>query len=500
MLTVMKHNIVIGLFVFVLFGVGFLNMIMPSRAKISELENRALETFPDFSESSLFSGKYFASLEAYYSDHFYNRENFVMVSQAINEYKGIHGADKVELVMMDTEQFVNNGGEDKTSQDRTGQETTLSGATESQPFDQAQSADESGEKLVLTQGIKNRIASTEDLNQRVRLLGKEELDLFSEIEPAKVAVPNHDTVLEQMAITDDEDLSGYKKNGILVVNDECYELFGYSEGSLNLYADAINSFAAMLPEGDQVYSLVVPGKIEFIKSEKYRNMAESHADAINYLNQQFSDAIRPVNVYTPLQEHSDEYIYFRSDHHWTALGAYYAYRAFAKAIGDRPYDLEDFEHVSVEGFLGTLYGHTLNKTVKEHPDTVDIYLPFVENDFKITTEGGAVLDWDVINMNYAKISNKYMVFISGDNPLSVIKTKAGTGRKILVFKDSYGNAFVPWLMNHYDEIHIIDPRHYDGGAVSYAKAHDIHEFMFLNYNVVIAGNTGFTKNIYKVTY
>ena len=479
----MKQKMIIGIFVITLIAVGMLNILFPNAATISELENRTLATIPELTKENFFSGDYFSGLESYYSDHFFNREGFVMISQNINEYKGIKGDDHVELVMMDTtDQFVQ-------------EEETPSGAAPKSTITEVIK-----KEIVLQQQLKKRIETNNDLNQLVRNFAKSDIEFFIEIEPVVLQKADNDTVLEQMAITNDGELSGNKQNGILVINDECYELFGYSKGALNVYADAINNFAELLPEGDKVYSAVVPGKIEFVKSDKYRNMAESHADSINYMNEQFNELITPVNIYTPIQEHSDEYLYFRSDHHWTALGAYYAYTAFAKTIGDIPYELEDFEREDVEGFLGTLYNRTLSRTVKENPDTVQIYHPFVENTFTIYTANGGALDWEVINMAYAKISNKYMVFISGDNPLSVIDTELDNGKKIMIFKDSYGNAFVPWLMNHYDEIHIIDPRHYEKGAISYALENDIHEFMFFNYNVVIAGHTGFANNIYKVSY
>ncbi len=487
----MKEKLIIILFVATLLGVGILNILFPGRESVSELENRNLATIPELSKEALFSGEYFSGLENYFSDHFFNREQFVMVSQTINEYKGIKGADQVELIVMDTTgQFVD---EEADEEDDTGSGASGSDGT-------ATDLEEDKKVIELPQQISKHIQTNNDLNIKVRNFASKDINRFASIEPVKIEKADNDVVLEQLAITEDQNLEGSKQNGILVINDECYELFYYSEGSLDVYADAINSFADQLPEGDKVYSAVVPGKIEFVKSEKYRNMAESQADSINYMNQQFSDRITPVNVYTPLQEHSDEYIYFRSDHHWTALGAYYAYTAFAKTIGDRPYELDEFETTEVEGFLGTLYNKSLSKAVKANPDTVTVYHPFVDSTFTIYTESGGVLDWDVINMAYAKISNKYMIFISGDNPLSIIDTDLDNGKKIMVFKDSYGNAFVPWLMSHYDEIYIIDPRHYNKGAISYAKEHDIHEFLFLNYNVVIAGHTGFAKNIYKVSY
>ncbi len=125
--------------------------------------------------------------------------------------------------------------------------------------------------------------------------------------------------------------------------------------------------------------------------------------------------------------------------------------------------MDQFEKTEIEGFLGYLYNKNFNRNVKNNPDTVEVYHPFVESEYTITTQGNRTINLDLINMNYAKKSNKYMVFLSGDNPLAVIDTNLDNGRKILVFKDSYGNAFVPYLTSHYDEIHIIDPRHYKKG-------------------------------------
>lgn len=477
----MKQRILISLFVVTLFVVGFINAFYPSAATISELENRTLETIPEVTKENFFSGEFFSRVEGYYSDHFFNREQFVLFNQTVNEYKGIKGKDSVELITTVARDEFADELEEEVAED-------IVAELEEEVI------------IELRQAKKTRITTANDLNQRVRNLAKAELEFFTDLEPIQVDVIDNESALEQLEITDNGDLSGGMSNGFLVVNDSCYELFGYSENSCTFYADGISGFADQLPEGDKVYSMVVPSHIEFIGSEKYRSMAESQADAINFINSEFSERVTPVNIYSALGAHADEYIYFRSDHHWTARGAYYAYTSFAKTIGDKPYELDAFEKDEVPGFLGTLYNKTLSKAVKANPDTVEIFKPFVENTFKIHTKGGSVVDYDVINMYWKNSSNKYMVFLSGDNPLSIIDTELDNGKKIMVFKDSYGNAFVPYLMNHYDEIYIIDPRHYNSGALTLAAENDIHEFLFLNYSVVIAGHTGFAKNIYKVSY
>jgi len=485
----MKQKIIIVLFVFIIIGVGCLNVLFPSPRLISELENRTLAVIPELNKEEFFTGEFFSGIESYYSDHFFKRELFVMFSQRVNEFKGLVGKDSVELITT--------LGRDESA---TSDESIADGLNveESDRSHEAEMVSEKG--ILLEYQKKDRIVSANDLNQKVRNLAKEEIAFSTTLEPAQLDTVDNDAVLEQLELTDDGDFSGGMMNEFLVVNDSSYEIFTYSETSCAFYAESINDFAAQLDESDKVYSIVAPSHIEFIESEKYRSMAESQADATNFINSGFNGQVTPVNIYNSLGEHSDEYIYFRSDHHWTALGAYYAYTAFAKTIGDKPYELDAFEKVDIEGFLGTLYNATYSRAVKANPDTVSVYKPFVESTYTIYTKGNQKLNYDVINMYWKKKPNKYMVFLSGDNPLSIIDTELDNGKKIMVLKDSYGNAFIPYLMNHYDEIYIIDPRHYDAGAITLAKENDIHEFLFINSAIVVAGHTSFAKKIYKVSY
>lgn len=480
------------LFVFlvILYFGFFANLFFPSRDKISELENRKLTDFPEMHKEELLSGEFFTTIESYYSDHFFQREDIVKWAYEAKKYRGFMGKDQVQLVNV-------------TNQDQFVQQEKEETEGKKEEVDHQELLPE--ENLEVAEKI---IENVEDLSGIARVYAQKEIQAYVEekdllmplMDEIESASTDEESYIEEMTITEEENLEGHKDNGVLIVNDTCYEIFGYSKKSCEYYANAINNFASNLDSTTQVYSLVVPSQIEFIKSNKYRDMAQSQAEAINYINSYLSEEVKAVNAYEPLAEHSEEYLYFRSDHHWTALGAYYAYTAYAKRIGDQPYGLESFNSYEVEGFLGTLYNKTLNTKVGNNPDTVTVYEPFVEHDYTIYTAGGGKLNWDLINKAYAKIANKYMMFMSGDNPLAIIDTALDNGKKALVFKDSYGNAFVPFLLSHYDEIHIIDPRHYQKGAISYAKENEIDDVLFLNYAVVIAGHTGFAENIYRVSY
>ena len=119
-----------------------------------------------------------------------------------------------------------------------------------------------------------------------------------------------------------------------------------------------------------IYSLIAPTNSEFVELRKHAGITDSQNNATAYLNSKFNDGITAVNVYDVLNEHKEEYIYFGSDHHWTALGAYYAYTAFMKTKGEEPVPLEEYKTVEIDNFLGSTYAKTRDKSIEKNPDTI----------------------------------------------------------------------------------------------------------------------------------
>ena len=178
--------------------------------------------------------------------------------------------------------------------------------------------------------------------------------------------------------------------------------------------------------------------------------------------------ITAVEVYDTLREHNDEYLYFRTDHHWTALGAYYSYVKFCEAAGLTPYSLNDRQEYRFEGFLGTLYAEAGSPAqLGNTPDTVHAWVPNGTNDIYITDKTGNRLryrgglvrtDTDTF---YANAASKYNCFIMGDHPLSEIHNETITdGSSIVVVKESFGNALVPFLVDHYEYVYVVDYRYF----------------------------------------
>ncbi len=175
-----------------------------------------------------------------------------------------------------------------------------------------------------------------------------------------------------------------------------------------------------------------------------------------------------VDVRSELAQHTDEYIYYRTDHHWTTLGAYYAYREYMKAIGRQPQPLENFEMVDVENFIGTHYSKSKNYNVV--PDV----LSYIESDALIEINGETNSIYEKEKLD---VRDKYAMFLRGNPGLATIKGN-GEGR-IMIIKDSYANCFVPFMINDFAQIDIYDMRYITMGLDRLIEEADYDEILFL---------------------
>jgi len=184
--------------------------------------------------------------------------------------------------------------------------------------------------------------------------------------------------------------------------------------------------------------------------------------AIDYIYGKMNEGIHTVSAFDNLRKHNAEYIYFHTDHHWTALGAYYAYQEFCKEKGIEYHKIEDFQTMEFPGFLGTFVSNSNNNAaLTANPDTVVAYVPNGTNAMTMHYTNGSVVDWFIINdvSSYAK-SELYATFVGGDRPFSYAHNPNITdGSAVMVVKDSYGNAFIPFLIDHYEYVYWVDARY-----------------------------------------
>ena len=263
---------------------------------------------------------------------------------------------------------------------------------------------------------------------------------------------------------------------------QAYELFGSTEAKAKAYAETINGFADNL-SGITVYDMVIPNHTEMGLPQRLKDSSapsSSQAENIKTIYSNLSEKVTPVNAFNYLADHNKEYIYFGSDHHWTGLGAYYAYAAFADTTKQSVLSLEDCTEQQIEGFTGTFS----NSVSGLDTDTVHYWEFPYEVTMDVTDESGTVNTYTSPYYQYAEAGTlTYGVFILGDHPLTVLKSaseNAEEGSKIAVVKESYGNAFVPYLTYNYEEVHVIDFRHYSGNLETYCRENGIDEVLFLN--------------------
>lgn len=278
---------------------------------------------------------------------------------------------------------------------------------------------------------------------------------------------------------------------VTIVRDRAMDIPSFVSGAVNRYAEMVTKTAEAFGEGVNVFSLVTPNSAQWYSPESLHTGSHDQKAMINKCYLSMGDMVNVVDAYSALEYHTDEYIYFRSDHHWTQLGAYYAYTAFCKAAGYEAKELTEFETGTDEGYLGYLYSLTRNyaqsKVLKDNPDAVTYYLPTVEtkaryyNDFSLST----AYKISVISTSYN--TGSYMCFLSGDHPVTVIESSA-EGGTIMVVKDSYANAFIPFLTEHFSKIIVVDARYFNASGypyfndlINFAKEQGVTDFLFLNY-------------------
>ena len=270
------------------------------------------------------------------------------------------------------------------------------------------------------------------------------------------------------------------------VGDTGYEMYTYVESTAKKYADNINAIADAVAGTATVYMLPAPLSSGITLPDAlygkdiFSDQKAAEDGIIGFMN----DKVVSVPLNKAMMAHRGEYIYFRTDHHWTATGAYYAYAEFCKAAGKTPTPLESYETEEFPGFLGTFYRDTNESShLGDNPDTVVAYHPLsTDATLDYTDKNGQVIRWPIIyDQSSAPASYKYGTFVGGDQPYTIIKNPALTdGSSCVVVKESFGNAFVPFLVDHYETVHVIDYRYWEGSVSDFVKTNGVDDVLFVN--------------------
>lgn len=429
---------------------GILFFSLPKK-KFSELERRNLSEFPKFSFESLASGEFTDKLSLYVSDNFIFRDIFVQQNFALEENRGFR-PDGIKIYS--------------------------SSKTQNSPSN-----------VPITNTLDNPVQNSDTETSSVVL--QEEV-LSQNIPEVQISDPSEYADLTKA------DLEGEKRGALFTIGDTALEIFYGNKNVASDYTQTINSVRNILPQDVRIFDMTVPTHFEFGLPSKYKgSYGREQKPFIDEIYTNLDAGITKVDAYSEILKNYNQgkYLYFRTDHHWTALGAYYAYVAFAKSAGFEPVPIEEYETKRIDKFLGTFYSSTYDSKLLSNPDFVEYYLPFTEYSMtNYKSDGVSTYKGTVIYQNIRSDSGGYLAFLGGDIPLSVIQTNNQTGKSIIVLKESYGNAFVPFLLPHYDTIYVADIRTFPFNLTDYVVEKNITDVLFCN-NIMTACSAARVINI-----
>lgn len=439
------HNLGIILFAGVMLLGAFLGLLFFARPKTSEKEKRSLAKYPSFTMKTFLNGEYFSDVSTWYSDTYPFRDALVSADQKL---KGLYGIESKTMMVGEEKQAdeipdINDNTEAVT-------ETTTAATTEAATGDT-----EAG-------------ATTEATTEKVR-----------EVDP-----PDSKGM--------DEEIQNQIQQNLYVKGDAAYSVYYFGKENCTNYVAALNNVAAELKGQTTVYNILVPNNSGVMLSEdELSKLAGSDQEqAIDYYYSIESDDVKTVDTIKTLREHNDEYLYFRTDHHWTQLAAYYVYQNFCKVKGIEAHDLSYYDKKEFKNFLGTFYSTLGNSNMEANPDTVDAYVPKGTNDMTFWDTDGKEWNWNVIyDVDSWASSSKYMTFIGGDRPMEVIENpQIKDGSSCVVLKESYGNCFVPFLVDHYQTVYVLDYRYTTVNVLDFVKEKQADDLIIIN-NITIIGST-----------
>ncbi len=415
------------------------SFIIPLRPTVSYIEKRELAKFPEFSVESLASGDYFDDITTWFSDTFPGRETWLEMASYTKSFYG-----NSEIMIGEEEEKFEDPVIDET-------EAPTEEATE---------------------------ASTE----------------FSETEAATESPTEGTIILDEEGTAPDapvEEWGGVdaganevtKSGTVIQIGDSLFTREYFNATYSSRYVSIVNGVAEKYADrGVRVVSAAPPQAIGvMVESEYMENLKSAdQAEIMSYFNENLSDQVYFVDTVSLLRDHNNEYIYFRTDHHWTALGAYYVYEAICEQLDLEPAALEDFEMWDQGRFIGSLY-YKAPKTKALTEDVVYAYNPAGDLTTRIYKKGGSSFEHTVLtDMSKSNANAKYMTFLAGDHPLvRIVNNDLPDAGNCLVIKDSFGNAMAPFFTQNYHKVYVVDYRYYSESMSTMIKSFEIDDVIFL---------------------
>lgn len=441
-------------FFLVLGGLTVASFLIPLRPVVSYSEKRELAKFPAFSMEALTDGSYFNDITTWFSDTFPGRETWL---EAANYINALHGYSSISF----SSDFV----------------AADSDSPDSFPDSSAGSTD-----------------PTESLPSKSQTSTKDTQPTEpSESQETSSSEPEQDTTepTEAETVPEETGWGGVNAGNVEIalgaaiqVGDTAFNQLGFSQVQSDRYIKTLSALAAELSEqGVRVISCPAPTSVGIMVEREYLEMLNCapQDEMLAYLHDRMADNVITVNTYANLVRHNNEYLYFRTDHHWTALGAYYAYEALCQALELEPVPLDQFQELDQGEFRGTLYGK-VKWPHKLKQDKVIAYVPPGDITVKAYYNNNArfVEKPLIADVSRRTVHETYLTFLGGDCALMEITNESiPDAPSCVVIKDSYGNCFIPYLTQHYYKVYAIDYReYYEMNLQTFADYFGIRDVIF----------------------
>lgn len=414
-------------------AIAFSLIFLKRSSGFSQSENRELYEFPEFSIESYLDGDFTQGITNFFTDTVPNREKLKSLTKSFKGLLGISpsNASVVGVINSDTldEKFTGTTNANKVS--------------------------------IYTGG--NKPQSSDDPS-----VTSASEDVSTTTTPTPATTPKPDSQSSAKPVD-----NNVIENGILIVNKgtdrvRAMELYGGGFKVGKKYAETLNRYKQDLGEFVNVYNMCIPMAVAYYLPEEFSDQSASIPDNIKNISS-YLNGVADIDVYSVLKEHTDEYIYSRTDHHWQPLGAYYAAKAFADTALVDFKGLDTYEKCVKDVFVGTLYGSSGEEELNRHPDSFTYYKPSNEYTTYYSEPDLSGKVKSTLFFDFASGVNTYSVFLGKDNTVTQIDTDVQNGRTLVIYKDSFGNALVPFLTGSFEHIYVCDYRFSDFNAVQFCK-------------------------------
>ncbi|MCQ2288471.1 MAG: DHHW family protein [Muribaculaceae bacterium] len=406
----------ITIFAILFFGMTIVFVTFP-RSTYSELEKRDLATFPKYNQDSLMNGSFTKNISQWFSDSEPYRDVLMTMSMTLKEYLKFNIGNDENSVS-----FVA-----KDEEEGLGDTANLGDIADYQNPEEGETKKASRGIIILGSGPKVRALQS----------------------------------------------------------------FGGGENGGVQYAEAANEYQRTFGDAIQVYCMIIPTSTDFYLPESSKSLTNRQLPTIRNAYKHLDPKVKAVDCYTPLSQHVKEDIYLRTDHHWAPLGAFYAAQAFAKVAGVPFKELSSYEKHVIHNYVGSMYGFSHDIAIKNAPEDFVFYKPLgiqytttyinytLDKGYAIVKES-APTQGEFFYTYPDGSGGAYCTFMGGDCKITQVRTGTKNGRRLIILKDSYGNALPGYLFYSFEEIHVLDFRYFTKNLKKYALDNKITDILFAN--------------------